>query len=132
MDSLYGFRKIAAAIVIVGVASALVYFHGDVPPGMQEVLQWVFAAFVLGNSVEHVTDAVSSVNASPSVAQAAVAPPADLSALRVMVSSLASDIAEVKMTDAESKQSLSLIVDTLGTIIRRTGIDKMPEPGLTK
>lgn len=129
MDSIYGFRKIIAALVVVGVGAALVYLHGDVPPGMQEVLQWVFAAFVVGNGVEHITDAVASKQASPQAA----APEAPNQPDSLMVSALekldtlALDLNQVKVTDNDAKQSLSLISDTLAMIIRKTGLDKAPD-----
>lgn len=56
--SVFSGRKIIAAAITLIVGIGATYFKGDVPPGLLTLLQTLFGAFVLGNSVEHVSNAV--------------------------------------------------------------------------
>lgn len=56
---IYSSRKIITALVLLIVALGCVYVKGDVPPNLLSFLEYLFGFFVAGNSVEHITSAVT-------------------------------------------------------------------------
>lgn len=56
LEAIVGLRKLIVSIVILGVAVAVAYIKGDVPPGLVNILGLIFGGFVVGNAVEHITD----------------------------------------------------------------------------
>lgn len=78
LDKIVGLRKLIVSVIILGVACAAVYFKGDVPTGLVSVLGFIFAGFVVGNAVEHITDgSVEKANIAAAQPDPA-APQADL------------------------------------------------------
>jgi hypothetical protein len=74
IDSIGG-RKVlvAASVTLLGVGA--VFVKGDVPPGFLTLLQTIFAAFVVGNGIEHASSAyVEAKTGTPSVAPEAPPP----------------------------------------------------------
>jgi hypothetical protein len=55
-----GGRKVVALVIVMLLAVGAVFLKGDVPPNFLQVLQWVFAAFVVGNGVEHLSGAIEA------------------------------------------------------------------------
>lgn len=52
-------RKVIAAIVLLSVSLVCVYVKGDVPVNLLDFLKYLFGFFVAGNSVEHISTAVT-------------------------------------------------------------------------
>lgn len=129
MIDVQGSRKLIAAGVVVALASAAVIIKGDVPNGFVTILEYVFAAFVAGNSIEHITSAVKAraeANASDAPDDEASATGATAESIDQKIDSVAAQVAQVAQSDAEAKQSLGLILNTLSTIIRKLKIDQIP------
>lgn len=105
-----GGRKLVGGLVVTAVAVIVTLLKGDVPANLQQLLEVVFGAFVLGNAAEHGA-MVMKGKAELSIAQLqsqqpAAAPPQDLTHI---------------------ENGLSLVQQLLELIIKRTGIDKMPD-----
>lgn len=50
-------RKVLASLVLTIIAVGVTLLKGDVPSNLSSFLQFLFGALVLGNGIEHVTDA---------------------------------------------------------------------------
>lgn len=104
-----GGRKAIAAITVLVLGMVAVFVKGDIPPGLLQLLEVVFSAFVAGNLGSKIV-AVSRLKAeAPS---APVSEP--VSTNEVELQNITSGIINVQ-------QLLQLI-------IKRAGIDKMPDP----
>jgi hypothetical protein len=104
-----GGRKLIGGLVVTAVGVIVTFLKGDVPANLQQLLEVVFGAFVLGNAAEHGA-MVMKGKAELSLAQLqqpVVAPP------------------QQDLTHIEN--GISLVQQLLELIIKRTGIDKMPE-----
>lgn len=57
-------RKIIAGLVLLVVGLIVVYIKGDVPPNLLSLMSWLYASFVTGNAIQHVSDAVIASKAN--------------------------------------------------------------------
>jgi hypothetical protein len=116
MIDMVGGRKvlIVCATVVTGVA--LVWWKGDVPTNFLELLKWIIPSYILGNVGSKFFGAPSSETDLDGVAAAiseklAPAPAADYGP----------QLQELQQAQALTNQALSLI-------IRKYGIDRLPDP----
>lgn len=52
----YTTRKIVSGLVLLVVGLVVTYWKGDVPVNLMSLMQWLYAAFVVGNAAEHYTN----------------------------------------------------------------------------
>lgn len=110
-----GGRKLVFGLITLGVGLVIGHIKGDIPPNVLSLLEMLFGSFVAGNSVGTIVGAVVSGKAVPESTD-------------VVDSDLVSHIEEVKAANSTLAQSVSIIQQSLSLIIRRTGIDRMPDP----
>jgi hypothetical protein len=115
-----GGRKVlvVAGAVLLGVGA--VFLKGDVPPGFLTLLQWAVGLFVLGNGIEHAATAYSS-SADQGEPPVVIDHSVDLASLKAAVDSLGAN-------DAALAQNISTVQQAISLIIRKYGIDRLPEP----
>lgn len=53
-----GGRKLVATATVLAIAVGITLYRGDVPSNLLTLLMAVFGAFVVGNGIEHVADAM--------------------------------------------------------------------------
>jgi hypothetical protein len=102
-----GGRKAAAAITVLVIGIVSVALKGDIPPGLLQLLEVVFGAFVVGN----------------------------VGAKVIGVSRAKVEAKAIETVEPDNSEELRNIASGLITVqqllqlmIRRTGIDKLPEP----
>lgn len=104
-----GGRKVVAAIVTIGVGLTVVLMRGDLPANLLTLLQTVFGAFVVGNGIEHVTDAVQA-KADTAAAQPSVVAAPDTSDLEAKLEDLHTQNAALQGAVAKVQETLVAIV----------------------
>lgn len=118
LEKLVGLRKMLVSLGILGVACGAVYFKGDVPAGLIQVLGFIFTGFVIGNAVEHVTD--GSIEKATIHAEAKAAEetqPVAEAATKEQVAALAAQLQA--MGDGVNNVQNALVM-----IIKKYGIDQ--------
>lgn len=100
----FGGRKMVAGAAILAIGVGIVAFKGDVPPNMLTLLLGAFAAFVTGNSVEHITDA--SVDKAQAASAAPQAPDTSPAPLAASISELTAEVGQVKGAVANTQELL--------------------------
>lgn len=113
-----GGRKIVAALVILAVGVAVVIMKGDIPANLLSLLQVVFGAFVIGNGVEHVANAVTARAEAAQVAPQEAAPVVDHTPF---LDAVTSRLDALEAATAQSNQGIGLANQALEFIINRAG-----------
>lgn len=99
-----GGRKMAVGFLVLGVGVAFTAAQGDVMPGLLQLLQVIFGAYVIGNGLEHVA---KSRRPSAPPAQATV----DLSGLEAQIAEVRALAEQAAAGSSASAQALSLIIE---------------------
>lgn len=119
LDKLGG-RKSLALIVILVIGAIVTSLKGDIPVEFSHFLEIMFGIFVGGNvgskafyKTNDNLPVASSDNSSDSIAE--------LQKTNIAIS-------ELHKTNISITQGISLVQQILAQIVRKTGIDRMPEP----
>jgi hypothetical protein len=106
IDSIGG-RKVLAVIIMLVLGVGAVLLKDDVPPNFLNLLQFLFGAFVVGNAVEHASNA--------SIEKAAAkggGPSVDLAALQ-------GALQELYNQNQNTQAAVVTTNQTLGTILQK-------------
>jgi hypothetical protein len=111
-----GLRKVISGSVILLIAVGITYLKGDVPKGLGDVLIYMFGFFVVGNALEHGSQAFTDIafaKAEAIATQPTEAKEIDLSPILAAVEAQKADMAKAMASpDMEQvKQSLTGVVN---------------------
>jgi hypothetical protein len=112
-------RKFLVALFVVAIGVGCVYFKGDIPQGLLNLLQLVFGAFVVGNGVEHVASAIVDKAAITSASSASAEPPSAPAPTQEDLGVVYQNLAHIQQQNAESQQAIANVQTTLMEIIKR-------------
>ena len=56
---MFSTRKIISGLVLLLVGLIVTYIKGDIPPNLLSLMQLLYSAFIIGNSLEHATTTYS-------------------------------------------------------------------------
>lgn len=122
-----GGRKFVGALVMLILGGLLVWFKGDIPPNAMSFLEFIFGALVTGNSVSKITNLVAAKSA-PIVESDSEPSSVDLTPLTQKIDELNSSVTALSANDGHLAENISIVQQTLSLIIKKVGIDKMPDP----
>lgn len=108
-----GRKAIAGALILV-VGLAVVALKGDIPENLLALLQVLFGGFVLGNAVEHASEAVRAGITGKDAVNDSVVSAEDIQYLAQQLESQRAVIDQVGTGVANTQAALSLIITKYG------------------
>lgn len=119
MDAVGG-RKLVLTIIMAAIGIGLVFYKGDIPAGLLALMQTIFAAFVVGNAFEHMSNA--AVKRKQPIENTQVDNSADFQYLSSRLDSIEAELEKQKQGIAQANQSLATIQQAIGFIIDKAGL----------
>lgn len=108
--NIVGNRKLVVALAVLLLAVGAVLVKGDVPPGLVNIIEFLFPAFVAGNAIEHITNAVAA-SPAPSIE--------DAGSQTVHTAKLEGDIETLQSTSADIQQGVTTMNQAMALLIQR-------------
>lgn len=114
-----GGRKLSFGLFILAIGLGIGLTKGDIPPNILTLLEFIFGAFVTGNSIGTIAGVVAETRG----------PGEEVSSTETVdLTPILQSVEELKQTDIAMAQSISLVQQSLTMIIRKYGIDRLPDP----
>ncbi len=117
----YGSRKLLVGLIVLVMGLGVTVAVGDIPPHLLQLLEVIFGGFIVGNSVSHIVNSKRPIPIDEPVREEPIFEPAPEAEIPPPPPQ------QVDLTPL--MQGIMTVQEMLALIIRRAGIDKLPEPG---
>ena len=122
----YGSRKLLVGMFVVTIGTAITLYKGDIPANLLQLLEVIFGGFIVGNSISHIAQ---SRKPQPEPRFEDLPPPEELPPIIEQAPPQQIEPAPTQQIDLTPiMQGIITVQEMLALIIRKAGIDRMPDP----